>query len=304
MSATVAAVTSFDLDTYTRDRLRLIHDGLDRWTPPETVQPEALHEAMRYSLFAGGKRLRPLLCIAAAEAVGGRATDVLPFACALEMIQTFSLIHDDLPAIDNDDLRRGRPTSHVKYGEAMAILTGDALHTLAFGTVAAYQTAAEPARVLRAIHLLADASGTAGMVGGQVDDIHYEGKEVTPEILRRIHARKTGALLSVSLLGGGILCGASLSQEAALRGYGDQIGIAFQIVDDILDVIGDDARIGKTTGSDERKDKATYPKIFGLERSQQMAREASNKAIASLTDFGPAAAPLRGIARYIVERDM
>lgn len=137
-----------------------------------------------------------------------------------------------------------------------------------------------------------------------MDDIHYEGKEVTPEILRRIHARKTGALLSVSLLGGGILCGASLSQEAALRGYGDQIGIAFQIVDDILDVIGDDARIGKTTGSDERKDKATYPKIFGLERSQQMAREASNKAIASLTDFGPAAAPLRGIARYIVERDM
>lgn len=302
MSST--AVVAFDLEAYSRDRLRLVNAALDRYTPPSDSPPAALHEAMRYSLFAGGKRIRPLLCVAAAEAVGGRAQDVLPFACAVEMVHTFSLIHDDLPALDNDDLRRGQPTSHVRYGEAMAILAGDALHTLAFITLAAHQQAAQAQQVVRAVRLLAEASGTHGMVGGQVDDIHYEGREVTGDILRRIHERKTGALLNASLIGGALLCGAAPEEEDALRAYGDHVGLAFQIVDDVLDVIGDDAKIGKPVGSDEKNDKATYPKVFGLERSIELAREASAAALAALSAFGASAEPLRAFARYIIEREM
>lgn len=293
----------FDLTAYRADRGRLILDALDRYTPPASTPPSALHEAMRYSLLGNGKKVRPLLCVAGAEAVGGSARDVLPMACALEMIHTFSLIHDDLPAIDNDDYRRGVLTSHKKFGEAMAILAGDALHTLAFETIAVHQKAANPARIVRCIARLAQASGTPGMVGGQVDDIYYERRPVTPDILRSIHERKTGALLNASLFCGAILSGADAMQEAALEAYGTQVGLAFQIVDDILDVTGDDATLGKPAGSDLKHDKATYPKLFGLDTSVHLAREAADNATAALSDFGPSADPLRAFAFYIVERE-
>ncbi|GAB4465701.1 MAG: polyprenyl synthetase family protein [Armatimonadaceae bacterium] len=294
----------FNLDIYSAERIRRINEALDRYTPAEQTDPEILHKAMRYSLLAGGKRIRPLLCIAAAEAVGGTAEQVLPTACALEMIHTFSLIHDDLPAMDDDDLRRGLPTSHKVFGEAMAILAGDALHTLAFSTLATFQESPDPLRVVRVIGMIADASGSRGMCGGQVDDIAHEGKAVTPEELRHIHARKTGALLHVSLLSGAILAGATLEHEVMLTRYGQHIGVAFQIVDDILDVVGDDAAIGKKTGSDANKDKATYPKLFGLDESRRLARESVHAALDALKPLDDAAAPLRGFAHFIVERNL
>lgn len=295
---------AFDLNAYTQDRISLVNAALDRFTPPADTEPASLHTAMRYSLQAGGKRIRPLLCIAGAEAVGGSAESVLPMACALEMLHTFSLIHDDLPAMDNDDFRRGVPTSHKQFGEAIAILAGDALQTLAFETIATHQTAENPVRILRAIRIFAEASGSLGMGGGQVDDIAHEGKPITLEILRHIHERKTGALLNASLLCGAILSNATGEQEAALRTYSSHIGVAFQIVDDILDVTGDDVKLGKQTGSDVRKDKATYPKLVGLEASARLACEASEAAIAALSAFDDRAEPLRAFARFIVERDM
>ncbi len=295
---------AFDFAQYVDDRTARIKRGLDTWTPDETVPPQALHAAIRYSLLGGSSKfLRPLLCIAGAEAVGGLAETVLPTACALEMIHTFSLIHDDLPAIDNDDFRRGLPTSHKKFGEAMAILAGDALNTLAFSVVAEQQTG-EPKTVVRVLALLAQASGTSGMVGGQVDDIYYERRPVTSEILQSIHERKTGALLNASILSGAILSGTNETELSALRVYGDRVGLAFQIVDDILDVTGDDAKLGKPTGSDEKNDKATYPKVYGLEQSTRLAREAATHACDALVDFSNAADPLRAFARFIVEREM
>jgi len=300
----VSGAPDFELDSYVATGIARVNAALGRYTPAADAPPATLHEAMRYSLFAGGKRIRPLLCLAGAQAVGGDPEAVLPTACALEMVHTFSLIHDDLPALDNDDLRRGMPTSHKKFGEAMAILAGDALHTLAFATIATHQQGTADA-VLRVVRLLADASGTSGMVGGQVDDIFYERRpDVTPEILRSIHARKTGALLNASILSGAILCGATPEQESALRAYADHVGVAFQIVDDVLDVIGDEGKLGKPVGSDLGLDKATYPKLFGLDESKRLAREASAAAVAALSLFGPAADPLRAFARFIVEREM
>ena len=295
---------AFDLNAYSLDRIALVNAGLDRFTPSADTEPAVLHTAMRYSLLAKGKRIRPLLCVAGAEAVGGTAESVLPMACALEIMHTFSLIHDDLPAMDNDDFRRGVPTSHKQFGEAVAILAGDALQTLAFSTIATYQTADDPARILRAMRLFAEASGSLGMGGGQADDIAHEGKPITLEILRHIHERKTGALLIASILTGAILSNATTEQENALHIYGKHIGVAFQIVDDILDVTGDDAKLGKQTGSDEKKDKATYPKLVGLESAARLAREASEAAIAALSGFDARAQPLRAFARFIVERDM
>ena len=292
----------FDLDRYAAQWTRAINDSLNRYTPPADVPPLVLHEAMRYSLFAGGKRLRPLLCVAGAEAVGGDGNSVLATAAALEMVHTFSLIHDDLPALDNDDLRRGVPTLHKAYTEAMAILAGDALHTLAFAVIATHQSGT-PEAVLRVVRLLADACGEHGMVGGQVDDILHEGKAADAAMLRSIHERKTGALLSASLLSGAILCGATPAQEQAIRQCGEQIGIAFQIIDDILDVTGDDATLGKPAGSDEKLDKATYPKLYGLGESRRLARLAADHAAEALTGFGASADPLRAFARFVVERN-
>lgn len=299
MSSTPAP---FDLSVYVAARTRLVQEGLNRFTPPASTPPHGLHEAMRYSLLLPGKRIRPLLCMASAEAVGGTAALVLPTACALEMIHTFSLIHDDLPAIDDDDYRRGALTAHKKFGEAMAILAGDALHTLAFATILRHQSG-DPATLVHVAGQIADASGTLGMVGGQVDDIAAEGVAVDATTLRSIHARKTGALLSASILSGAHLAGAGETPLAALSGYGDQVGLAFQIVDDILDVTGDDATLGKPAGSDLKNDKATYPKVFGLDASRRLARDASQNAVAALAGFGPEAEALRAFACYIVERD-
>lgn len=275
---------SFDQDRYTLERVAHVSDALAVFCPPDGSQ---LREAMRYSLLAGGKRLRPLLCIAAAEAVGSNIEGVLPAACALEMIHTFSLIHDDMPAMDDDDLRRGLPTCHVKYGEALAILAGDALHALAFAVAPTHAP------------LFAQACGQ--MCQGQAEDLEAEGKSITLGQLQRVHAHKTGALLRASVLAGAY--GAPAHQQSSLSHYGECIGMAFQIVDDILDVTGDDATLGKPAGSDLKHDKATYPKLVGLDESKRLARAAEQEALEALEIFGQSAEPLREIARYIVERN-
>ncbi len=295
---------TFDLAAYIAERRALTDRALDVYLPPADDLPPRLHEAMRYSLFCGGKRLRPLLVFAGAEAVGGDTDHVLPLACAVECIHTFSLIHDDLPAIDDDALRRGYPTSHIVYGEALAILAGDALLAHAFDLIAECRTTTPEGRVLDAMMMVARASGTRGMVGGQVSDIEAEGREdISHADIASIHARKTGALLLASLLSGARICGASAAEECALYEYGTQIGLAFQITDDILDLEGDAEKLGKPIGSDLKQDKATYPKILGLPESRRLARAASQAAFAALAPLGPAAEPLRALAHYIVERD-
>ena len=295
---------TFDLSAYVAQHRALTDRALDLYLPDAAALPPRLHEAMRYSLFCGGKRLRPLLVFAGAEAVGGNIEWVIPLACAVECIHTFSLIHDDLPAIDDDDLRRGSPTSHVVYGEAMAILAGDALLALAFDLIAECRVHAPADRVLDAVAMVARASGTRGMVGGQVSDIESEGKSgLDIATVASIHERKTGALLLASLLSGARLCGATPTQEHTLYTYGTQTGLAFQITDDILDLEGDAEKLGKPLGSDLKQDKATYPKILGIDASRALARRASDTALSALSDFGPEADPLRALAHYIVERD-
>lgn len=295
---------AFDLPAYLAERRALTDLALDTYLPDADALPPRLHEAMRYSLFCGGKRLRPILVFAGAEAVGGPLEWVTPLACAVECIHTFSLIHDDLPAIDDDDLRRGNPTSHVVYGEAMAILAGDALLALAFDLIAECRVHVPAERVLDAVAMVARASGTRGMVGGQVSDIESEGlSELNIAAVESIHARKTGALLLASLLSGARLCGATPAEERALHVYGAQTGLAFQITDDILDLEGDAHKLGKPLGSDLKQDKATYPKVLGIPASRALARRACDTALSVLEDFGPHADPLRALAHYIVERE-
>lgn len=295
---------TFDLKSYLEERRARIEAALDRALPPTESRPQALHESLRYSVLAPGKRLRPTLVLASAEAVGGRDEDVMPTACALECIHVFSLIHDDLPCMDNDDYRRGRLTNHKVYGDAMALLAGDALLALAFQLIAENVATVPADRVLPTLRLIAEASGTWGMVGGQVVDMESQGQEVTTDTLQYIHAHKTGALLTASVLAGAMLAGASEEDVASLRAYGAHIGLAFQIADDILDVTGDEAKIGKPVGSDEERDKATYPKLYGLEESRRRAHAEVDAALHTLTAFDLRAEPLRAIARYIVERDL
>ena len=295
---------TFDLAAYLADRRALADRALDIYLPAVDSLPPRLHEAMRYSLFCGGKRLRPILVYAGAEAVGGQLEWVTPLACAVECIHTFSLIHDDLPAIDDDDLRRGNPTSHVVFGEALAILAGDALLALAFDLIAECRVHVPEGRVLDALVMVARASGTRGMVGGQVSDIESEGmSDLDEATVASIHARKTGALLLASLLAGARLCGATTAQERALHVYGAQTGLAFQITDDILDLEGDAVKLGKPLGSDLKQDKATYPKVLGVPASRALARRACDAALAALDGFDSYADPLRALANYIVERD-
>ena len=258
--------------------------------------PASLLEAVRYSLFAGGKRLRPALALGAAEVVSGDDSVALPVACALEMIHTYSLIHDDLPAMDDDDLRRGKPTCHKVYGEATAILAGDALLTMAFDTAAETGSTA-------IIRELARAAGAGGMVGGQQMDLDGEGKQLDLEALRRIHRAKTGALIQVSLRCGAMAAGATNAQIEALADYGKHLGLAFQITDDILDVVGAEAVIGKPVGSDESRDKSTYPALLGLDESRRLAGEAVASALAALEVFGEEAENLRNLARFVVDRE-
>lgn len=258
--------------------------------------PENLLESTRYSLFAGGKRLRPGLALGAAEIVSGNDEAALPLACALEMIHTYSLIHDDLPSMDNDDLRRGKPTSHVVYGEALAILTGDALLTMAFDVLAETGN-------LTVIQEVARAAGVAGMVGGQVADLQSVGEAIPLDALKSIHRRKTGALIRTAVRSGAMLVGATNEQLDALTGFGEHIGLAFQIVDDILDETGDPNTLGKPIGSDKARQKSTYPALLGLDESRRLASEAVSSAIEALDDFGSEADPFRALAHFIAERD-
>lgn len=278
----------------------LVDSRLDQLLPPATEPPGELHSAMRYSCLAPGKRLRPILCMASAEATGSGSDSVLDAACAIEMVHCFSLIHDDLPAIDNDDLRRGIPTLHVKAGEAMAILAGDALFALAFHTVA--EMVAPPEQVVAALKVLSTASGSGGLVGGEVVDVISEGKAVEPDILTFIHARKTGALIAASCEIGGILANGSAAQIHALRAYGERIGLAFQIADDILNETSTPDRLGKAAGSDRERRKATYPSLYGVEASRAKAFEMSGSAIDALGSAGIESELLSELARFSVER--
>ncbi len=294
---------TLDLKAYLESRLALVEAALERVLPPESAPPTTVHRAMRYSVLAPGKRLRPILVVAGAEAVGGHAEQVLDTACALELIHAYSLIHDDLPAMDDDDYRRGRLTSHKVFGEAMAILAGDALLTLAFRLIATNAAArADAAIVGRVVAEVADAAGTGGMVGGQVVDIESEGKTISAEMLDYIHLHKTAALIRVALRVGAVLAGGRAEQVDAISGAGQALGLAFQIVDDILDVEGNLAELGKTAGSDERKQKATYPSLHGLPASKARARELIEETKRRLIPLGPAAEPIRALADFVLER--
>jgi geranylgeranyl diphosphate synthase type II len=262
--------------------------------------PLKLHQAMRYSLMAGGKRLRPLLVLAAGEACGAKPGPLMKAACALECLHTYSLIHDDLPAMDDDDLRRGKPTNHKKFGEATAILAGDGLLTLSFELMAASGKAGLAAEAAR---VLALAAGSLGMVGGQSADIEAEGKRISAAQLRFIHAGKTGALITAAIECGAVLAGAPAPKRRALVKFGKHIGLAFQMADDILNVIGNAKKMGKKTGSDAGRGKATYPALFGLERSKAMAQAEWKAAQASLKIFKGKAWMLEGLARFVIERD-
>ena len=290
-----------DLSTYMSTRQTLVDAAIDRWVPPEASGPEIIHRAMRYSLFAGGKRIRPLLCIAAAEIIGESA-GVENAAIALELIHTYSLIHDDLPALDNDDLRRGRPTNHKVFGEAFAILAGDSLLTFAFEVLAKLE-GPTPAAKIAMIAELATASGTVGgMIGGQVYDIQGEGQTPTAELLDRIHRAKTGALLKASVRIGALYAGASPVALEALTNYGEHIGLAFQIVDDVLDVEQSSEQLGKTAGKDAQQQKITFPAVYGLSKSKEMAEQERQHAHASLNAFGDRARWLRDFADLVVHR--
>jgi geranylgeranyl diphosphate synthase, type II len=290
------------LQEFMAARQKVVDEALHRWVPSEETDPATIHKAMRYSLFAGGKRIRPLLAVSAAEAVSDAPVGVENAACALEMIHTYSLIHDDLPALDNDDLRRGRPTCHKVFGEAMAILAGDSLLTLAFEVLAKLEGVTAERRI-ELVRELAVASGTVGgMIGGQVNDIEGEGKAPTAALLESIHRAKTGALLRCSVRFGAIYAGADEKQLTALTSYGEHVGLAFQIVDDILDVEQSSEQLGKTAGKDAAQHKITFPAVYGIERSREMAEEERLAAHLALNIFDDRANRLRELADLVVRR--
>jgi len=293
-----------DLKAYLAERRGVVNRALEAYLPGVRGPAFRVVQAMHYSLFAGGKRLRPILCLAAAEAVGGDPGEVLPVACALEMIHTYSLIHDDLPAMDDDDLRRGQPTCHKKFDEATAILAGDGLLTAAFQTLADAGNRYEgrEAVLLDVIQLIASAAGYPGMVGGQMLDLMAEGRKITLKELETIHRLKTGALLTASVRAGALMAGGTRKEVTALTGYGEKFGLAFQVTDDLLDVEGEAAEMGKATGMDAKRRKATYPGLLGLEEAKAWAQHLVATAIAGLEPFGPLAEPLREIARYLLVR--
>jgi geranylgeranyl diphosphate synthase type II len=293
-----------ELKLYLKEKRALVDEALETFLPESAEQSAEVVKAMRYSLFAGGKRIRPILCMAGAEAVGGDARSVLPVACALEMIHTYSLIHDDLPVMDNDDLRRGKPTNHRVFGEAMALLAGDGLLTKAFHLMTHLdpENRVKPGALLKVIGLIATAAGYEGMVGGQAVDIQSEGKEGDSSIVEFIHTHKTGALIAASVCSGAILGGAKEDQLKALSSYGENIGLAFQVADDILNVEGSSQEMGKSVGSDAQQGKITYPAVFGLKRSKEIQRALVDRALESLRFFEERANPLRHIARYIIKR--
>ncbi len=293
---------TFDLKTYLAEGKAKVEAALDRALP--VVYPERIYEAMRYSLLAGGKRLRPILCLSSCQAVGGSEAIALPTACAVEMIHTMSLIHDDLPAMDDDDYRRGKLTNHKVYGDDVAILAGDGLLAYAFEFIAVETKDVPADRLIRVVARLGRAVGAAGLVGGQVVDLESEGKPDIPlETLHFIHNHKTAALLEASVVCGAILAGADEDAIARLSRYAGNIGLAFQIIDDILDITSSSEVLGKTAGKDLKAQKATYPSLWGLEESKRQARQLTDEAVAQLAPFGDRAVPLAAIAEFIVSRD-
>jgi geranylgeranyl diphosphate synthase type II len=286
-------------DFFEQDR-QLVEQSLERLMPGANTPPPSIHQAMRYSVFAGGKRVRPILCLEAARIFNSDIAPALPVASAFEFIHTYSLIHDDLPALDNDDLRRGKPTCHKQFTEALAILAGDALLTLAFEVLATAPLDAE--RRAAVLAEVARAAGTGGMVGGQVADIEAEGKSVTAEQLEYIHRSKTAALIRAAVVAGALCGGAGAADVGRLREFGENIGWAFQVVDDVLDVEETSAALGKTAGKDQAQNKATYPALFGLERSHEFAAQLAAKAMAALEPYGERAANLRALGEFIALR--
>lgn len=284
---------------YCSSKALLVDNRLHDLLPENAASP--INEAMKYSLMAGGKRLRPILLMAAADAVGGRGTDYLQMACGLEMIHTYSLIHDDLPVMDNDDYRRGKLTNHKVYGEGMAVLAGDGLLTAAFEVMLS-QPSVKPELLVKAVTDIARAAGPSGMVGGQALDLFCEGKLIDAETLKQMHEGKTGALFKAALRAGAIVAGADEEKINNLTVFGHYFGLAFQITDDILDVTGTQEEIGKPVGSDVKNDKATYVSLYSLDGAKQMAEEAVEMALNSLTGFGPEADILREIASYLLSR--
>ena len=284
-----------DIRDYLREKSALVDARLEHLLPPADEMPASVHQAMRYSVFAGGKRLRPILALTSCELVGGQEEDVLDVACAVEMIHTYSLIHDDLPCMDDDDFRRGKPSLHKAYPEGIAILAGDALHALAFEILLKAKNSQVIEEVVKSI-------GTEGMIGGQVADLEAEEKKVNSSQVEYIHSHKTGALIKASIIVGAILGGADRKKLNALSRYGEKIGLAFQIIDDILDVEGRYEDLGKQVGADEVRGKITYPRVFGLEDSREMAERLIQEAKGSLVLFGPEAHILSQIADFIVKR--
>jgi geranylgeranyl diphosphate synthase type II len=285
---------------FEKDRA-LVEAALQKLLPNEVTPPASIHKAMRYSVFAGGKRVRPILCLESAKVFSPQADGALEIGCALELIHTYSLIHDDLPALDNDDLRRGKPTNHKVFGEAIAILAGDALLTLAFQTLA--MAPVEPQRRLAILAMIAEAAGTdRGMIGGQVADLEAEGKPGDKGMLEYIHRSKTGALIRASIVAGAIAGGAERADLVRLMSFGENIGWAFQIVDDILDVEESSEALGKTAGKDQAQKKATYPSLHGLEESRDIAADLERKALKELESYGDRAAKLRELAEFLVAR--
>jgi geranylgeranyl diphosphate synthase type II len=283
------------------DWRRQIEDALDRCLPPTAIPPQNLHEAMRYAVFPGGKRLRPVLTLAAADAIGGNAHDALPGACAVELIHNYSLVHDDLPAMDDDDLRRGRPTLHRVFGEALAILAGDALLTCAFDTLVS-ASGGDPNQRLQAAATLARAAGAAGMVGGQVDDLQATGRVLERSHVESIHHRKTAALMGACARIGALLGGGGSNQVDLLDRFGERLGLAFQIIDDLLDLEGSEPVVGKTLRKDERAGKLTFPSVWGVEASRSRASELVQEAKSEIETLGARASILRSIADSVVER--
>ena len=293
---------AFDISRFLRLRTEAVNRALDRLLPSAATRPATIHKAMRYSLFAGGKRLRPALCLAAAAACGGKEADALPLACAVECIHTYSLIHDDLPAMDNDDYRRGKLTNHKVFGEGIAILAGDALLTQAFEIAA--QCRGWPRYSHQTVVLeLARAAGSLQLVAGQVADLEAEGKCISARQLRFIHERKTSALLCCSVRLGGMSANCPPAQLEALTDFGYHVGLAFQVIDDILDVTQTSAQLGKTAGKDTQAHKATYPAIVGLEKSRRIAAQLTQRAFAALRPFNGGAPALHALARYLLQRD-
>ncbi len=289
---------------YLETRRELVNAAIDVYLAFGSETPSEIVEVMRYAVLNGGKRLRPILVIAGAELFGGDSGRVMPTACGIELIHSYSLVHDDLPCMDDDDLRRGRPTVHKKFGDAMAVLAGDALLTHGFGLIA--ENAAVPGvtseMTVRVIRQIAAACGPTGMVGGQVQDIKSDGVDLDIESLRTLHRAKTGRLITASVEAGAILAGATDDEINLVVEYGNAIGLAFQIVDDVLGEIGDESKLGKPVGSDQARDKTTYASLFGIETAREMARSLVEESRATLTDFGTAAQPLLDIAGFIIDR--